>query len=566
MTAALSVAEEVFSVPVQDIVPSTIPNYRQRKGDAAKLEELAASIVAQGVLQPLVLRRGSRAELELVFGHRRLEAAKKAGRAAVPCVIRAYTDEEVRDARLIENNAREDVHPLDQAAEYAEALRRGHSPQAIAEKLGQTVRYVLQRLALNELCSAGQLALEQGFISLDVAVLIARLPGEAIQNEALRRVSADQAHAGEGVMLLEHAREEIETGVMLDLSAAPFELDDADLVPAAGPCTTCRKRTGNQAELFADATKGDLCIDPPCHRSKLDALYKLRVKQAKADGVAVVPTKNAQQVLDGAYGFGTGELVRLDGRAQIGLRDVPVRSLLGKELPPITITQDPKTGLTVEMVPRAALQVALKKAEKKKPAADPQRADAKAKREREAERMQAEVRRRVMLELVAGMERLPRDDLPELPIMRVLVRAAIHSLPPDVAKAVANRRGCPLTVEEGAATSKKGKGKRQEQLTPEQRLQALVESLGPVQIGGLLLELLLHRAAPGKWSDAHDSYVEATIAFGVDVASIGAAVKAERATKAKAKAKPEKLAPAKKPKRQRVVGLIQDAAEAEEEE
>jgi ParB/RepB/Spo0J family partition protein len=541
MTAAApKTLEHIVEVLIEDIAPSVIPNYRQRKGSQEKLDELVASIRKRGILSPLVLRRRSIGLLELVFGHRRLKAAEKAGLTSVPCVIREYDDEAVLDARMIENAAREDVHPLDEAAEYAEALKRGHSAQAIAEKLGQSVRYVLQRLALNELCSAGQLALEQGYISLEVAVLIARLPGEKTQNAALDRVNCDRGGYTEGVMLLETARAEIESHVMLGLSDAPFRLDDAELVPAAGPCTTCRKRTGNQAELFGDATSGDLCIDAPCHRSKLDALHQLKVKQAKVEGVAVVPAKKAREVIDGAFGFAVGELVRLDARVQVGKAEKEVRQVFGKELPPVTIAQDPRSGLTVELVPRAALQAAVGKADKAAPA-DPKKVDAKAKAEREAERLQAEVRRRALAEMVSTAESASYSltgtkDGREL--LGVLVRCAINTVHPSVRKAIADRRGCPRTVAEGEATAKRGKGKQQEQLQPDVRLLRLLPTLEPLQLPGLLLELLVAAGAPGKWSEPHESYANACSVLGVDITAITAAVKAE----AKEKAKPQRRA------------------------
>jgi ParB/RepB/Spo0J family partition protein len=538
--AALVVSETIYEVPLDAIVRGDIPNYRQRKGDEAKFDELVASVRSRGVLQPLVLRKRSDDLLELVFGFRRYAAASKAGRTWVPCVIREYDDEALHDARLIENGARENPHPLDEAEEYAAALKRGHSAQAIAEKLGQSVRYVLQRLALNELCSAGQLALEQGYISLDVAVLIARLPGEKTQNAALDRVNCDRGGYTEGVMLLETARAEIESHVMLDLSDAPFRLDDAELVPAAGPCTTCRKRTGNQAELFGDASSGDLCIDAPCHRSKLDALHQLKVKQAKVEGVAVVPAKKAREVIDGAFGFALGELVRLDARVQVGKAEKEVRQVFGKELPPITIAQDPRSGLTVELVPRAALQAAVGKAEKAAPA-DPKKADGKGKAEREAERLQAEVRRRVLIDMVSTAESVSfnvvaRQDVRDL--LGVLLQCAINTVHASARKAVADRRGCPRTVAEGEATAKRGKGKKQEQLLPEQRLLRLLPTLEPIQLTGLLLELLVSAGAPGKWSEPHESYANACTVLGVNTTAITAAVKAE----AKEKAKPQRRA------------------------
>jgi ParB/RepB/Spo0J family partition protein len=521
--ATLNLAEQVYEIPTDRIIESSIPNYR-RKRNSAKDAELTASVGRSGVQSPLAVRAvGDSDDYELIFGFRRLDAAKEAGLTVVPCVVRHLTDEQVHEARLVENAQRDDPDPLDQAEEYAGFLKRGIGAQAIAERLGQPVRYVLQRLALNELCSAGQKALEQGFISLDVAVLIARLPSERIQTEALRRVNADKGGYIDGVMLLDVAREEIELHVMLDLSEAPFKLDDAELVPEAGPCTTCKKRTGNQAELFADASKGDLCIDSACHRSKLDALHQLRVKQAKVEGVAVVPPKKAREIIESAYGFSNGALVRLDARVTVGTKEKSVQQLLGKELPPVTITQDPKTGLTVELVPRTALQVAQAKATKdagKKPATA-------AAKEREQDRLDAEVRRRVMVDLVKGAESTECPSSHK----RLVLRAAVQAVAADVRKAVANRRGCPLTLEQGAPTTKKGKGKRQEVLDPAARLNRLIEELDMHQADGLLLELLLHNSAPGKWSEAHEVYAEACAELGVDPKAIETKLKAEKKAK-----------------------------------
>jgi hypothetical protein len=127
----------------------------------------------------------------------------------------------------------------------------------------------------------------------------------------------------------------------------------------------------------------------------------------------------------------------------------------------------------------------------------------------------------------------------------------VHAVTPDVRKAVANRRGCPLTVEQGEPTAKKGKGKRQELLDPEERLNRLIAELDMHQADGLLLELLLHRAAPGKWSEAHPVYAEACAELGVVPAVIEATIKVEKKAKsgkadtAATQAKPKAKKPSK---------------------
>jgi hypothetical protein len=337
---------------------------------------------------------------------------------------------------------------------------------------------------------------------------------------------------------------------MLELKNAPFKLDDAELVPEAGPCTTCTKRTGSQGALFQDCAP-DLCADPTCHRSKVDALYKLRVKQAVADGQEVLSKKASVEALkDGARSsYGTGPYVRLDEKVYVegkGGRSASksLKSLFGKELPPVTLARDEETGAQVELVPRTAVAAVVAAANPQTAKANTSR-DTSSAKEREKERFQAEVRKRCLVALVEATEDLDlkpgTDDWLEM--LRVLVRCAINTARPDVRKAVANRRGCPLVVEEGEATSKRGKGKHQQVLAPDERLERLLPSLNSAQLTGLLLEILVGAGAPGKWAEAHSSYTNACEVLSVDVKAFEGNLKAELADKAEAKAKG-----AKKPK------------------
>jgi ParB/RepB/Spo0J family partition protein len=551
MTAAekLPTSETVYDYPLADIRDPSIPNYRTT---FEGIDELTASVTERGIRIPLVLRPCPEGEgHELAIGARRREAARRAGLTMVPVLIRELTDDEVLEERAIENLQRVNPDPLDEAAAFQLLVKRGHTEQQLADKLGQPLRYVLERLALNTLCKEGREALAKGKMLLGVAILVAGLPNEKVQQDAVAEVTS--SYSDHDVMTVSGARDAIALRVLLELGKAPFKLADATLVPEAGACTVCPKRTGHQGNLFSDTEKDDLCLDPVCHSSKLEALYQLRVKQAKIDGQTVLSKKASVAALQSAsVSYGTSELVKLDDHVYPAGKKKSLRALFGKELPPITLARDEHSGVAVELVPRAAAVAALKTVDPKAAGADggtKGTPDAKAKAAREAEKIQAEVRRRVLVGLVENLEdaELVRPGEQALAILQVLCRAAIHSLPPDVRKAVANRRGCPLMVEEGAATSKKGKGKHQQQLTPEQRLEALLPSLDIRQLPGLLLELVIDRAAPGKWSEAHDSYSDACMALGINVAAIEKLVKAERKAKADAKgksAKPEK-APAK---------------------
>src|SRR4030081_727857 len=85
--------------------------------DEAKLEELAKSIIANGVVQPLLLRRKG-ARFELIAGERRWRAAQLAGLTKVPAVWQNVTDEKFFEMALIENFRREDLNPIEEARAY----------------------------------------------------------------------------------------------------------------------------------------------------------------------------------------------------------------------------------------------------------------------------------------------------------------------------------------------------------------------------------------------------------------------------------------------------------------
>lgn len=121
--------------------------------DQARIEELAASIEANGIIQPLILRRQG-ARYELVAGERRLRAAKHAKLTTVPAIIQDYADNRMLETALIENIQREDLNPI----ETAQALERlGQELHLSHEEIGQrtgkdraTVTNLLRLLRLPE--------------------------------------------------------------------------------------------------------------------------------------------------------------------------------------------------------------------------------------------------------------------------------------------------------------------------------------------------------------------------------------------------------------------------------
>jgi ParB family chromosome partitioning protein len=86
--------------------------------DEAKLAELAASIAASGVVQPIVVRKGEGGRYTLVTGERRLLASKKAGKETIPAVVREVSDVQAMEMTIVENLQRADLNPMEQARAY----------------------------------------------------------------------------------------------------------------------------------------------------------------------------------------------------------------------------------------------------------------------------------------------------------------------------------------------------------------------------------------------------------------------------------------------------------------
>lgn len=138
-------------VGVDEVVAS--PFQPRTAFDEAGLEELAGSIKRHGMLQPIVVReRAGGGGYELIAGERRWRAAKLAGLARVPAVVKAFTDEEAAEAALVENVQRRDLNPVDRARGLKSLGERfGMSHAAIAERVGLERSSVTNLIRITEL-------------------------------------------------------------------------------------------------------------------------------------------------------------------------------------------------------------------------------------------------------------------------------------------------------------------------------------------------------------------------------------------------------------------------------
>ena len=189
-----------LEVPVDGIKPN--PDQPRSRFDDETLEELAASITSVGVLQPVVLSRAEDGTLYLIAGERRWRAARKAGLATIPAVIRGATGETTLVEALVENLQRQDLTPLEEAHAYKQLLENtGMSQDAVAERVGKSRPAVSNTLRLLQLPGTVQRMIDNGSLSAGHARALLGLEDEKYAVHLAEKAS----HEGWSVRQMEEA-------------------------------------------------------------------------------------------------------------------------------------------------------------------------------------------------------------------------------------------------------------------------------------------------------------------------------------------------------------------------
>jgi ParB family chromosome partitioning protein len=190
--------DAMATLPVGAIRPG---KYQPRtRMDEQALKELAASISAQGLMQPLLVRPIGREQYELIAGERRWRAAQIAGLTEVPVLVREVPDNAALAMALIENIQREDLNPLEEAAglqRLVDEFRMTH--EQAAEAVGRSRSATTNLLRLLKLAKPVQAMLMQGVLEMGHARALLPLDGahqiEAANRIAARRLSVRESEA-----------------------------------------------------------------------------------------------------------------------------------------------------------------------------------------------------------------------------------------------------------------------------------------------------------------------------------------------------------------------------------
>ncbi|MBK4737913.1 PRTRC system ParB family protein [Noviherbaspirillum sp. DKR-6] len=234
--------------------------------DPAEMAELEASVAAQGVIQPILVRPFGDA-YQLVAGERRYRAAKKVkgDDYEIPVLVKDMTDAEADEVALIENVQRAQMSPTEEAVAAARVLGScaGDHDEA-AKRLGWSRATLIKRLALTNCSEAVRTALNERKIQLGHAELLAAAE-KAVQDKALSAIL-------EHNLTVAAVKQQLQS-ISKSMAAAIFDKSD---------CAGCQHNSDNQQALFGEAVSTGSCTNGACYTEKTEAEL-IKRKESLAD-------------------------------------------------------------------------------------------------------------------------------------------------------------------------------------------------------------------------------------------------------------------------------------------
>jgi len=178
--------KDLFECPVEKIRPN--PYQPRRDFSEDEMAELAESVRARGILQPILVRVAD-GGYELIAGERRLRAAKMAGLTTVPVVSRVVPDTELLELSIIENIQRENLNAMEEAEAYGRLMTEfGLTQEKVAERVGKSRSAVANFLRLNQLPEEIKAGLRNGLVSMGHARALLGAASGPIQRSAWQMV------------------------------------------------------------------------------------------------------------------------------------------------------------------------------------------------------------------------------------------------------------------------------------------------------------------------------------------------------------------------------------------
>lgn len=296
-TESSAPAEAIALIELDRIEPSPRNPRRLRdSGNDSRVNEIAESIKSVGVLHPILLRPVN-SHFEIMAGERRWRAARLAGLASIPAIVRELDDKAALEITVVENMQREDLHPIEEARGLKDLLEAGYTNDEAASRLGKSRAWIACRAQLAELIpelAAAALGADERLDltrwSVRALELVARLP-EPTQRMLWEKLLEHIEVSPHEKQRIEHATtpaiDSLVDRFMRNLPAAAWDLTATyDGIP---PCAQCSKRSQAQPDLFGeDANDEDQCLDPQCWERKTIAHAEQFIAEAERQYPGIV--------------------------------------------------------------------------------------------------------------------------------------------------------------------------------------------------------------------------------------------------------------------------------------
>jgi ParB family chromosome partitioning protein len=191
-------SSDLIQLPLNQIKAN--PNQPRKQFDEEALTSLVDSIKAVGVLQPVLVREIAPGDYEIIAGERRYRAARRAGLATIPAVLRVVDDATSLEQALVENLQREDLNPLDEAAAYQQLIEDfGLTHDDVARRVGKSRVAITNSLRLFQLPPTVQRQVRDNLLTAGHARALLGSPDRALQE----RLALDIIHGGLSVRAVE---------------------------------------------------------------------------------------------------------------------------------------------------------------------------------------------------------------------------------------------------------------------------------------------------------------------------------------------------------------------------
>ena len=312
--------QTIQNIPLTKI--STSPLNPRKTFDQAGIEELAENIKRQGLLQPITVRPIEYSDeltdgevvsipvkYEIVCGERRYRAVTLTGSETIPCIVREMTDDEAFDAMITENLQRKDVDPVEEAFAFSQLYARGKNIEDIAARFGKSVKFIRERIKLDELLPEMKEWVSKGLMHIGAAINIAKLTEED-QRKFFENFEPDEDDDMEDLEpITKEDAVNFTDNLFKRIASADWDKNFAG--PCMRTCNTCPFNNANEGCLFYElkVTQDDACCtnNEKWNAKRLDWWKHIIDKHADnlfKQGEELAPGKMVIAHSDGYYGNG----------------------------------------------------------------------------------------------------------------------------------------------------------------------------------------------------------------------------------------------------------------------